>query len=114
MSGQFDRLLNTDYFELHGELLYDVGRNMIKRFQWEGVDLVIKRFGHITFFNRLMYSTIRESKAMRAYKNASKLRAMGISTPEEIAVIEIFSHGILTESYFVSAYTSNSSLSYLW
>lgn len=114
LSRQFDRLLNTDYFELHGELLYDVGRNMIKRFQWEGVDLVIKRFGHITFFNRLMYSTIRESKAMRAYKNASKLRAMGISTPEEIAVIEIFSHGILTESYFVSAYTSNSSLSYLW
>lgn len=114
LSGLFDVLMNTDYFELEGILLYDVGRNVIKRFQWEGEDLVIKRFGHITFFNRLMYSTVRKSKAMRAYKNASRLRAMGISTPEEIAVIEIFSHGILTESYFVSAYTSNSSLSYLW
>lgn len=28
LSGKFDRLLNTDYFELHGELLYDVGRNI--------------------------------------------------------------------------------------
>lgn len=113
LSGQLDTFVNMDYFESNGETLYDVGRNVVKRFQWEGVDLVIKRFGHITFFNRLMYSTIRESKAMRAYKNASKLRAMGISTPEEIAVIETFSHGMLLESYFISAYTPYSSLSYL-
>ena len=113
LSGQMDELVYTDYFETHGELLYNVGRNVVKRFQWEGVDVVVKRFGRITSFNRLMYSTFRESKAMRAYKNASKLRAMGISTPEEIAVIETSSHGMLTDSYFISAYTPCSSLSYL-
>ena len=113
LSGQMDKLINTDYFETHGELLYNVGRNIVKRFQWEGVDMVVKRFGRITFFNRLMYSTIRESKAMRAYKNASKLRSMGISTPEEIAVLETFAHGMLADSYFISAYTPYHSLSYL-
>ena len=113
LSGQMDKLINTDYFETHGELLYNVGRNVVKRFQWEGVDMVVKRFGRITFFNRLMYSTIRESKAMRAYKNASKLRSMGISTPEEIAVLETFVHGMLADSYFISAYTPYHSLSYL-
>ena len=113
LSGQLDIFVNRDYFELNGETLYNVGRNLVKRFQWEGMDIVVKRFGRITSFNRLMYSTVRESKAMRAYKNASKLRAMGISTPEEIAVIETFSHGMLLESYFISAYTPYSSLSYL-
>ena len=114
LSGQIDELMNTDYFDTHGELLYDVGRNVVKRFQWEGVDVVVKRFGRITSFNRLMYSTIRESKAMRAYRNALKLREMGISTPEEIAVLETSSHGMLAESYFISAYTPYNSLSYLW
>ena len=43
--------MNTDYFYTHGELLYDVGRNVVKRFQWEGVDVVVKRFGRITSFS---------------------------------------------------------------
>ncbi len=113
LSEQLNVFMNTDYFESNGELMYDVGRNVVKRFQWEGVDVVVKRFGRITSFNRLMYSTVRESKAMRAYKNASKLRAMGISTPEEIAVLETFAHGMMVDSYFISAYTPYCSLSYL-
>ena len=88
LSEQIDTLTDTEYFQTHGETLYDVGRNTVKRFRWEGVDMVVKRFGGISVFNRLMYGTFRESKAMRAYKYASKLRAMHIATPEEIAVAE--------------------------
>ena len=110
---ELDVFMNTDYFESHGELLYDVGRNVVKRFQLGGVDMVVKRFGRITSFNRLVYATVRDSKSMRAYKYALKLRAMGISTPEEIAVLETFKHGMLMDSYFISAYTPFSSLSYL-
>ena len=33
LSGLFDVLMNTDYFESEGKLLYDVGRNVSKRFQ---------------------------------------------------------------------------------
>ena len=110
---ELDVFMNTDFFESHGELLYDVGRNVVKRFQLGGVDMVVKRFGRITSFNRLVYATVRDSKSMRAYKYALKLRAMGISTPEEIAVLETFKHGMLMDSYFISAYTPFSSLSYL-
>ena len=113
LSEQLDIFMHTDYFESQGELLYDVGRNVVKRFQLGGVDIVVKRFGRITTFNRLMYATVRDSKAMRAYKYASKLRAMDISTPEEIAVLETFSHGKLMDSYFISAYTPYGSLAYL-
>ena len=113
LSGQLDVFIDSDYFDTHGELLYDVGRNVVKRFQLQGADVVVKRFGRITAFNRLIYSTVRESKAMRAYRYASKLRSMGISTPEEIAVLETFAHGVMVDSYFISAYTPYSSLSYL-
>lgn len=113
LSPLLDSLVQPDYFESHGEVLYDVGRNLVKRFRLGETDIVVKRFGHITPFNRLMYATVRESKAMRAYTYASKLRSMGVSTPNEIAVLEICSEGVLQESYFVSAYSDYQSLLHL-
>lgn len=113
LSRSLERLMEADYFESNGDLLYNVGRNVVKRFRLDGVDVVAKRFGRITAFNRLMYSTFRESKAMRAYKYASKLRALGVSTPEEIAVLETFGNGVLKDDCFVSAYSSHRSMSYL-
>ena len=108
-----DLFADAGYFENNGELLYDVGRNVVKRFRLGEMDVVVKRFGRITAFNRLMYATVRESKAMRAYKYASKLRRMGISTPEEVAVLETHNHGMVVDSYFISVYSVYSSLSYL-
>ena len=113
LSPLLDLLIQPDYFETHGEVLYDVGRNLVKRFRLGETDVVVKRFGRITSFNRLMYATVRESKAMRAYTYASKLRSMGISTPDEIAVLEICSEGVLQESYFVSVYSDYRSLLHL-
>ena len=113
LSGCIDLLLDSDYFESQGELLYDVGRNVVKRFHFKDVDVVVKRFGRITSFNRMMYAMVRESKAIRAYKYASKLRSIGISTPEEVAVLETYSHGMLLDSYFISLFTPNRSLTFL-
>ena len=113
LSPLLDSLVQPDYFDTHGELLYDVGRNVVKRFHFEDVDVVVKRFGRITSFNRLMYAMVRESKAIRAYKYASKLRSLGISTPEEVAVWETYSHGMLVDSYFISLFTPSRSLTFL-
>ena len=105
-------IINPDYFEKQGELLF-AGRNTIKRFCLEGIDVVVKRYGHITAFNRLMYSTFRKSKAMRAYQHASILRESGISTPEEMAMIETYRKGILQDCYFISAYSPDQSMAFL-
>ena len=113
LSPLLDSLVQPDYFDTHGELLYDVGRNLVKRFRLGETDVVVKRFGRITSFNRLMYATVRESKAMRAYTYASKLRSIGVSTPDEIAVLETCSEGVLQESYFVSVYSHYRSLLHL-
>ena len=113
LSPLLDSLVQPDYFDTHGELLYDVGRNLVKRFRLGETDVVVKRFGRITSFNRLMYATVRESKAMRAYAYASKLQSVGVSTPDGIAVLETCSEGVLQESYFVSAYSDYRSLLHL-
>lgn len=112
MSSSLDSIITPDYFETQGELLF-AGRNTIKRFCLGGIDVAVKRYGHITAFNRLMYSTFRKSKAMRAYLHASQLRSLGISTPEEIAVIETYTKGILRDCYFISDYSSCHSMAFL-
>lgn len=112
MSSLLDSIIIPDYFEKHGELLF-AGRNTIKRFCLGGIDVVVKRYGHITAFNRLMYSTFRKSKARRAYEHAAQLRESGISTPEEIAMIETYKNGILQDCYFISAYSSYHSMTFL-
>lgn len=112
LSRALDVFKHPDYFDTCGECLHE-GRNVIKRFRLEGVDVVVKRYGHFTLFNRLMYSTVRKSKAMRAYLYASRLRKLDIGTPEEIAVLETRSCGILRDTYFVSAYSDWHSLYFL-
>lgn len=105
-------IINPDYFDNQGEILF-TGRNTIKRFCFGGINVVAKRYGHITVFNRFMYSTFRKSKAMRAYQYASQLRESGISTPEEIAIIETYKNGILQDCYFISAYSTYHSMAFL-
>lgn len=112
LSRHLSQLITHHYFNTQGELLF-AGRNTIKRFCLKGIDIVVKQYGHITVFNQLMYSTFRKSKATRAFLHATKLRTLGISTPEEIGVIEVFKNGILQESYFVSTYSNYNSMAFL-
>ena len=112
LSAWLDKLADAEYFESHGEVLHQ-GRNVIKRFQVDQTVVVVKRYGHFTAFNRVMYSTVRQSKAMRAYRYAERLGKLGISTPEEIAVVETFKGGLLQDTYFVSAHTSLPSLAFV-
>lgn len=97
-------LARPGFFSRNGETLHE-GRNTIKRFETDGVRMVVKRYGHLSFFNRLIYGFLRKSKAERAYRHAARLRRLGIDTPEEIAFVEIRRRGLLRESYFVSAYS---------
>lgn len=112
ISSSINSITNPESFDQQGELLF-TGRNTIKRFCLGGIDVVVKRYGHITAFNRFMYSTFRKSKAMRAYQHASQLRELGISTPEEIAMIETYKNGILQSCYFISAYSTYHSMAFL-
>lgn len=88
-------------FDSGGTTLHD-GRNTVKVFDTTAGRLAVKRYGHLTMLNRIVYGTLRRSKAERAYLHAFRLRKLGIDTPEAIAVVETRRHGALHESYFVS------------
>ncbi len=88
----------------NGTVLH-AGRNTIKMFEVNDTKFVVKSFGHLSLINRIIYGRLRKSKARRAYEYASRLRELGISTPEEVAYIEKRQNTLLSESYFVSLHT---------
>lgn len=96
-----EALESPDFFDRNGETLHD-GRNTLKRFRFGNQDFVVKRYGHLSLLNRLIYGVLRPSKAVRAYRHAIRLRRLGIDTPREVASIDIRHHGLLSQSYFIS------------
>ena len=98
------QLIHPFRFARGGKVLHD-GRNTIKRFDFDGTSLAVKRYGHISMLNKVVYGTLRRSKAERAYLHAAKLRNLGVDTPEEVAYVEERHCGILRASYFISLYS---------
>lgn len=88
-------------FEKEGRTIYK-GRNEIKVYQVNGMQVNVKRYRVPIFVNRIVYSFFRKTKASKAYYNALKVISMGFNTPEPIAYIEETSCGLLSLSYFIS------------
>ena len=92
-----------------GELLYR-GRNQIRLFDVNGEKLVVKRFKRNDIFKTLIYTFFRKSKARRSYENAISLRERGFHTPREVAYMECSCAGLITQVYYVCAYTDSQSI----
>jgi hypothetical protein len=79
-------------------------RNELKIIELNGIKCVVKSFKVPHAINRVAYTFFRDGKAKKSYLNAIKLTELGINTPEPIGVIEFFSFGLLSESFFISVY----------
>jgi len=97
------------HFDQEGELVY-TARNQLKHYSVQGHDIIVKRYKIPYFFNRIIYTYFRPSKAKRAYKYALKLLNLGVDSPVPIAYIEQFKDGFLTHGYFVSVYETEYSV----
>lgn len=94
-------------FEQEGVSLYNK-RNVIKSFVVDPNDeilsqVVVKRYKRPMYFQRLVYSFFKKSKAERSFHNARILRERGISTPREIAYVEKWRGGLFEYGYYISA-----------
>ena len=58
------------------------------------------------FFNRIIYTFFRASKASKAYLNALEVLRRGFETPHSIAYIEQYRGGLLHWSYYISLQSS--------
>lgn len=93
-------------FATEGEIIYNE-RNVLKRYQVQGVDLIVKSFKIPVLVNRVAYAFFRKSKACRSYEYALEILKRGGSTPEPIAYIEEFKGGLLNRSFFISIYNAS-------
>lgn len=99
--------------ELECDEVLHTGRNEVRLFTVAGVRIVVKNFARISRLNRVVYGLLRPSKAVRAYRYAHCLLAMGIDTPVPIAAIDVRAGGVLRHSFFVSLYSEYESLDIL-
>ena len=90
-------------FDTQGETLHDQ-RNVVKRAQLNGQDVVIKSFRVPAAIQSVIYASFRKSKARRSFENASRLLSLGVSTPEPIAWVEEKSGARLGRSYYICRY----------
>ncbi|MBL0708269.1 MAG: hypothetical protein JJW00_04405 [Sulfurimonas sp.] len=79
-------------------------RNELKIIELNGLKCVVKSFKVPHLINRVAYTFFRDGKAKKSYTNAIKLTQIDVDTPEPIGIIEFFSAGLLSESFFISIY----------
>ena len=90
------------YFqEGEGEIIHQ-GRNELRAMCWNGVDVVVKSFQIPNIVNRLVYGTLRPSKAQRSFEYASLLLQRGIGSPAPVAYYTERVGMLFTHSYYVS------------
>jgi hypothetical protein len=93
-----------DSFDKEGITIYNE-RNRIKVFDaGNNEKIVVKSFKIPLFFNKIIYTYFRLSKAERSYNHALKLIERKINTPQPVAYIERKKNGLLADSYYISVY----------
>lgn len=90
-------------FENKGTSIYK-GRNEIKVFEYEGLQLNVKSFKIPNFINKLAYAWLRGSKAKHSYEYGIEILRRGANTPEPIAFVETLKSGLFNRSYYVSVH----------
>lgn len=91
-----------DNFKDQGKDFVVGNRNIIKEFDVEGNNLIVKSFRIPNIINRPVYRFFRKSKARRSYEYALRLLENGIGTPQPVAYFENRGLISLKDSYYIS------------
>ncbi len=77
-------------------------RNEIRRIKCGQFELVVKSYKVPNFINKIIYGSLRKSKAERAYDYAQLLLSRGIGSPTPVAYITERHSCLFRRSYFIS------------
>ena len=92
------------FFSTQGETIYKA-RNELKVYNTDFGKIVVKSFRIPHIINRIAYSFLRFSKARRSYAYSLEILKRGFQTPQPVAYLELFKTGLLSESFYISAYS---------
>jgi len=101
----FVRALSVHFRAGHGEVIYR-RRNELRTLWFQGNEYVVKRFAVPNLINRMVYGTLRKSKAQRSYEYGNMLIAKGIYSPRPIAWQTERNGLLMGYSYYVSEKSS--------
>ena len=90
-------------FKADAKVLYNE-RNVIKLFEIDGNQYIVKSFKTPHLFNRFVYSFFRKLKVERSYLNTKKLESLYVGTPLPVAYIEFYSSFLIKESFYIGEY----------
>lgn len=88
-------------FEQSGTTIHK-GRNELKKYQVDKLNLIVKSYKRPLFINRIIYGWFRKSKAERAYLNAKTLLDNHIGTPPPVGYMTVGKNFLFDKSFFVS------------
>ena len=94
---QFVLEINS-HFQVNNNSIHKA-RNELKIIQYDDIQTVVKSFKKPNFFNRIIYSFFRDSKAKKSYEYSLKIKDF---VPATIGYIEFFDYYLLSDSYFIS------------
>lgn len=94
-------------FDNSGELLFKGSRNTIKIFDVNGKKVNVKSFKKPSFFKKIIYKYLRESKAKRSFLNAEFLIQNGFLTPVPYGFIEKSDWLGITNSFYFCEHLEN-------
>lgn len=95
-------------FDHEGTVVH-TGRNVLRKievkgFGLSGIDYVmVKRYRKLFWFQKLDYTYFRNPKCRKAFDNTAELRHRGFEAAEELAIVEVWNHGLYQYAFFVSA-----------
>lgn len=84
-----------------GELVYK-GRNELRKFVYDGHEIVVKSFHRPNLVNRFVYGVFRPSKAKRSYIHARMYLRIGVGTPEPVGYLNVRRGLLFDRSYYVT------------
>ena len=84
-----------------GELVYK-GRNVLRKFEYQGKEYVVKAFRTPNVINRFVYGIFRPSKAKRSFDNALRFHQIGVGTPFPVGYLNVRKGLLFDHSYYVT------------
>ena len=94
----------AQYIDLHfsqGGRTIHTGRNCLKVFQLEGIELCVKQYGNGPLRKRLMPNLHRMPKGKKACMRPLQLREQGFDSPEPVAYVAYRRSLLRNERYFI-------------
>jgi len=86
-----------------GQILKRGNTSYVSRINFNGKDVVVKRYNHKGLIHSLRHTILR-SRARRCWLNGQLLLMLNVATPKPVAFIEIYKGVILWQSYLATEY----------